>query len=202
MHQPSEEEIASIDEAISRRRCSLRASFPGKGEEKNEGNQTESQIQSKTPTTEAKKKYEYLDHTADIQLHSWGSSLQEALEQLVLCLFHYMTDLSTIEFQKDISEQNGRCLVAEGHDLYSLIYSYLNEWLCNFFITGFIPKVVRIQRLDREGPYKIISEGDGELFDLSKHPQGSEVKAITYSNMQVIENDKKSCWDIYVIVDI
>ncbi len=40
----------------------------------------------------------------------------------------------------------------------------------------------------------------GEAFDPSKHGQGTEVKAITYSNMQILEQSGRS--DVYVIVDI
>ena len=44
----------------------------------------------------------------------------------------------------------------------------------------------------------------GECFDLTKHPQGTEIKAITYSNMQVngLEDPKAEKIDIFVIVDI
>jgi len=30
--------------------------------------------------------YEYLDHTADIQLHSWGPTVKEAFEKVYLYL--------------------------------------------------------------------------------------------------------------------
>jgi SHS2 domain-containing protein len=40
----------------------------------------------------------------------------------------------------------------------------------------------------------------GEKYDKIKHTQGTEIKAITYSNMQVIESNDFS--EVYVIVDI
>ena len=40
----------------------------------------------------------------------------------------------------------------------------------------------------------------GETFELGKHPQGTEIKAVTYSNMQI--NEKEDKVDVYVIVDI
>ena len=40
----------------------------------------------------------------------------------------------------------------------------------------------------------------GEPFRIGKHPQGTEVKAITYSNMQI--HTDKPTHDVYVIIDI
>ena len=43
--------------------------------------------------------YEYLDHTADVQIHSWGPSVKEAFEQAAKAMFGYMTELDTIQEQ-------------------------------------------------------------------------------------------------------
>ena len=42
--------------------------------------------------------------------------------------------------------------------------------------------------------------GFGETFDLQKHPRGTEVKAITYSAMQV--HEKTDFSEVFVIIDI
>ena len=53
---------------------------------------------------------------------------------------------------------------------------------------------------EEENSVTIEAVGIGETFDLSKHPQGTEVKAITYSAMQIIE--KEDCAEVFVIIDI
>nr|XP_058958479.1 protein archease-like isoform X1 [Pocillopora verrucosa] len=139
-------------------------------------------------------KYEYLDHTADVQLHAWGDDLKEAFEQVATAMFGYMTELTAVEIEKTME------ITAQGDDMINLLFHFLDEFL--FLMCDdpyFIVKEVEILEFDKEN-FTIRAVGRGELFDLNKHPQGTEVKAITYSNMQIYdENDKH---EVYVIIDI
>ncbi|ELU16024.1 hypothetical protein CAPTEDRAFT_121617, partial [Capitella teleta] len=63
----------------------------------------------------------------------------------------------------------------------------------------FILQKVIITEFDKEN-FKIKCKGYGEMFDISKHPQGTEVKAITYSNMQIYDNENQH--ELFVIIDI
>ena len=178
--------------------------------------------------------YEYLDHTADVQLHSWGENLSEALEYLALAMFNYMSPLAGISINENVSlsviedeeannannSEGHSCLKVKGHDLHSLIYSYLDEWLYVFHSTGFIPKEIKVfdcisgsndsdSGSHNDGganvsggtnKFHLKSFGKGEILNLDKHDQGTEVKAITYSNMMVFE--KEGVTHVFVIVDI
>lgn len=145
--------------------------------------------------------YEYLDHTADIQIHSMGSTLEEALEQLALAMFGYMTKVSLVEIDTDDSSAFGLNVRVEAHYLASLVFSFLQEWLSVFHETHFVPRKVTVESIDLD-KYTVVSSGQGETMKTDKHVQGTEVKAVTYSNLQVIQNEQDGSWDIWVIVDI
>ena len=75
------------------------------------------------------KKYEYLDHTADVQLHSWGETLKESFEQLAVSMFGYMTEIDKV--QMTTTHEIEIHMDAED-DILNLVYKWLDEWLFNF----------------------------------------------------------------------
>jgi len=111
-------------------------------------------------------------------------------------MFGYMTDIDTVDMQMQTH------IEAEGADIEGLLFHFLDEWLYIFSAEDFfIPRKIVITEFDREN-FKIKAVGYGETFDLQKHPQGTEVKAITYSAMQVYDDAEKDQHEVFVIIDI
>uniref|UniRef100_F6UIF8 Protein archease n=1 Tax=Monodelphis domestica TaxID=13616 RepID=F6UIF8_MONDO len=109
-----------------------------------------------------------------------------------MAFFGYMKDSGTVEPLQTVEVE------AEGDDLQSLLFHFLDEWLYKFSANEFfIPQEVKVLSID-QGNFKLLSFGWGE-FSLNKHPQGTEVKAITYSAMQVNYEEKS---EVFVIMDI
>jgi SHS2 domain-containing protein len=139
--------------------------------------------------------FEYLDHTADVQCHAWGSNCVEAFENMAECMMNYMTDIQLVNADPEETHD----IRISGSDLDSLLYNFMNELLFKFITDSFCAKKVSIKEFKR-APYEIVATVEGDIFDLTKHTVGTEIKAITYSNMQIIETPVRV--DLFVIVDI
>ena len=119
-----------------------------------------------------------------------------------------MTDLDKVDVDL---EQTPIVVKAHGHDCLSLLYDILNEFLCSNSTMDYLMRDVRvITELDGKdfasarllGFVLLLSvtRRFGERYRPAKHTQGTEIKAITYSNMQVHVRDNST--HIYVILDI
>ncbi|XP_071377804.1 protein archease isoform X2 [Centroberyx affinis] len=140
-----------------------------------------------------KAKYPPINKKYECEIHSWGNSLEEAFEQCAMGMFGYMTDTETVEPTDTVDVES------EGEDMESLLFHFLDDWLFKFSADlFFVPREVKVLHIDRVR-FRIRSIGWGEEFRLAKHPQGTEVKAITYSAMQIHDKEKP---EIFVIVDI
>ncbi|CAI5438343.1 unnamed protein product [Caenorhabditis angaria] len=141
-----------------------------------------------------RRKFEYLDHPADIQIHSWGDNLEEAFETCLTAMFGYMTDLATVE------EEYEYYWNVKGDDLNNLLFMLLDDALNTFHAEPmFVAKRVQVVNFDRDN-LTLEVKGIGESFNLTKHPTEADIKSPTYSNMQINEIDGRC--DIFCIVDI
>ena len=138
--------------------------------------------------------FEYLDHTADIQIHGWGESLGAAFASCALGMYNYITPLSGVQIREEMRE-----VTVQGHDKDSLLYKFLDELLFLFCTEFFVAREVEVTALDRES-WSLTARGRGEIFSRDTHEAGTEIKAITYSAMQILEGDGKA--EVFVIVDI
>ena len=85
------------------------------------------------------------------------------------------------------------------------MYNFLNECLGIFSCENYLLfRDVKIKYFDEKN-FKICAIGYGEEMDLTKHTQGTEVKAITYSAMKIEQNhsdDPQKQTELLVVVDI
>ena len=72
----------------------------------------------------------------------------------------------------------------------SLLFNLLDEFLYRFATNEWIVRDVVVERLDLTA-FSATVTGYGEAFTLQKHTQGTEIKAITYSNMQIFVQGKR-----------
>ncbi len=127
--------------------------------------------------------FEFKDHTADTIVYAKGENLQEAFEQAALGTYEVMTDISLIEtsLSKEVN--------IKSEDLKSLLFDWIDQLIYLFDTEYFISSKVSILEFGISGKFfKIYAILEGEEFKIGKHSQKSEVKAMTYSFMEVGEN--------------
>eukprot|EP00659_Diplonema_papillatum_P014648 gene14648-22402_t len=118
--------------------------------------------------------YEYLDHTADVQFHSWGATCEEMMELQGLAMFDYITNRESIDATDTISFE-----VTNAHNVETLLFQFMDELLFRFSGEGFAVKEVRITELDTAN-WTLKYTAWGEQWNPEKHEHGTEIKAITF----------------------
>jgi len=150
-------------------------------------------------------KWEYLDHTADVLVHSWGETLEETFGQSALALWSHIVDRSHIEYKSSVCFP--RIISAFGKDLIDLLFNFLDACLYAYGSDYFLCNRIKVTYLGpssmveatggniferkKDDMLSIRAHCFGELFNEGKHSshQGTEVKAITYSAMQIFLED-------------
>ena len=132
-----------------------------------------------------KQRFKFLEHTADAYVEAYGTSLEKAFENAALATFDVMTEIDKVEAK--IEED----LEVEAPDEYALLYSWLEELLVKFELTGKLYSRFKIWHI-RKTPVglKLKAKAWGELYDPKKHPTKVGIKSATFHRMEIVEKPK------------
>ncbi len=140
--------------------------------------------------------YTEIDHTADVGMALTADGVEAAFEKAAACMFDLVCDLDTIG-----DGWRGEVRVeARAEDLQNMMVRWLSELLYVFESKRVLLSSFRITEMDKGGiRAEIRAEIAGEPIDLEKHAIKTELKAATYHDLR-IEEDEGS-WAVRVIFD-
>ena len=145
------------------------------------------------------KKFQFLEHTADMKFQAFGSSLEEAFENSALAMFNAMYD-------GKVKAKEKRKIEVSGKDKESLLYNFLEELLFLMDSEGFFLSSCKVKINEKNLALKAELQGD----DAKNYKISLDVKAVTYNEMFVkrekIEKKektgKKDKFICQVVVDV
>ena len=135
------------------------------------------------------KKYDFIEHTADVGIKAYGETISEAFKNAAIGMFDIITDKSSINSIGQYEIQ------LNAPDLEQLLVDWLSELLFlnsakNLVFGSFN---VTIKKKD------LTAQIFGEEYNTSKHKKGTEIKAVTYHMLKV--RDKEPFF-VQVLFDI
>ena len=135
------------------------------------------------------KKYEFLEHTADIKFRIFGRNLEEIFENCALA-FSELIGRGSI-----INDKIKKNIEVSGKDNESLLYNFIEELIYLLDADGFVVSKCEVTILGNK--LNALVYGDS----VENYKNLDYVKAATYAEMYVREI-KKEKWEAQVVVDV
>jgi SHS2 domain-containing protein len=136
-------------------------------------------------------KYFVTDHTADIGLHVFGKDPAELFTTAAQALFDIMIEDSLVKATQSL------CLSVDGLDWHDLMVNWLRELLYLWSGNDLLVHATNIIRIE---PHVLDAEIIVDPFDPQRHSIITEIKAVTYHQIEVAQ--KVSEWEAKVILDV
>jgi SHS2 domain-containing protein len=136
-------------------------------------------------------RFEFLDHTGDIGLKVWSSTLGGLFTQAAEGLFSVITDFKNISPKKKID------VSLEAVNDLELLVRWLNHLNFLFSAEGIL--IRQFGKLEIKN-YQLKTTVLGEMFNPEKHEIYREIKAVTYHQLILEQQDKN--WFAQLIFDL
>ncbi len=135
-------------------------------------------------------KFEYLSHTADAKFRAFGKDIDEVFVNSALAMFNILGDTTVVKTTKKIE------IELKGENYESLMYSFLEELLFLLETENLFLSNITHLKIGKDFSLNCVVEGD----DLQKYDLKGDIKAVTYSDMEIKTTNKG--YEFVVVVDI
>ena len=135
------------------------------------------------------KRFELIEHTADMGLVAHGRNLSEAFANAAYGLFSIMADLDNVKEKEPIRVE------LREEDAETLLFEWLNYLLYIFDVEMLLLKRFDIEHFDSSG---LKATCYGEKYDASRHRLKRGIKSATYHMLQVDRENNR----VQVILDV
>lgn len=115
----------------------------------------------------------------DAVIEAYGSTLEEAFENAAKGLSDTMIDLKTVRPEREIK------FCAKGHDLYSLLFDWLDKVMLLLVADAIALSEFSIKIKQHNSDYSLKGTARGEALDVYRHGYKVEIKAVTYHEMEI-----------------
>ncbi len=123
--------------------------------------------------------YRFLEHMTDAVIEAHGDTMEEAFEQAARGLNDTMIDLKGVSPDREVK------IAAEGHDIESLLFDWLDKVMLTLVADGIVMSDFSVKIKKTDAGYRLDGTARGEKLDLKKHAYKVEIKAVTYHEMSV-----------------
>jgi SHS2 domain-containing protein len=137
------------------------------------------------------KRFEILDHTADIGLVIYGENLKALFENAGEAFFRLITDLKKVRRRVERRINIGR------ESLDRLMVDWLSELLYLHDVENLLFQGFKVESVGKNGLKAIVK---GEPFREGVHVIKTEVKAVTYHRIEVRQENGR--WRAQIIFDL
>jgi SHS2 domain-containing protein len=126
--------------------------------------------------------YKFLDHATDAIIEVTAKNLKEAFAVAADAEINLTLD------QDKVEEKGQMVFSANGKDLHYLLFSWLEEIPFILITEGFAIKRLEFD-IEKKDGYKINAIAYGETLDVKKHNFKVEIKAPTFYDMEIRQDD-------------
>jgi SHS2 domain-containing protein len=131
------------------------------------------------------KKFDLVEHTADVGVQAYGETVSQAFENAALGMFSIITDPARVAPNQDFQ------VIVEGENLKELLQDWLSQLLILSQVQGMLFSGFKVELKNEDGKFRLTGQAIGEPVDPDRHVYKTEIKAVTHHMLEVHDNPPK-----------